>query len=358
MRRAAQPTVRRWPAAVLVLVLAPFLFSSGQPPNPPTVRIGIFGLFRPRELVLRATPGATVTITLGDEVVSLAGEQSAHLRLLNSGVECRAQERRLVGKALRATSQDGGEFQLAVPGRIERRYRGSLEVTAEDGVLQPVVLMDLEVAVASAVAAESPPGAPLEALKAQAVVARSYYVAGRGRHEGFEFCDTTHCQFLRHPPEKDDPAWLATAATRGLVLSYEEKVLPALYSASCGGHTRTLAEAGLRNEGYPYFSVACPEHAEPWERRLAVSDAAPLSSGTEREASRLKIGRRLGWSAVPGNNYTVERNGDEVVLRGRGLGHGVGLCQRGAAEIATEGKNFRQILAHYYPNVALSPRLP
>ena len=358
MRKAAQPAVRRWPAAVLLLVLAPFLLSSGQPADPPTVRIGVFGLFRPQELVLRAAPGATVTIQVGGKPLSLAGSQVAHLRLMKDGIECRVAERRLVGTVLQAWSQDAGEFQLAVPGRIERRYRGSLEVTTSGGVLQPVVTMDLEVAVVSAVAAESPPGAPLEALKAQAVVARSYYVAGRGRHTGFDFCDTTHCQFLRHAPEKDDPAWRATAATRGLVLSYGAKVLPALYSASCGGRTRTLAEAGLRGDGYPYFSVACPEHAEPWERRLAASDADSLASGNHREASRLEVGRRLGWRAVPGNNYTAEQFGDEVVLHGRGLGHGVGLCQRGAAGLAAEGSGFRQILAHYYPNVSLTARLP
>jgi stage II sporulation protein D len=334
--------------------MAPFLLSAAQPAESPTVRIGVFGLFRPQELVLRPASGATVTIELGGSAVSLAGRQSAHLRLEKGGIECRVAERRLAGKALRAWSPDAGEFRLAVPDKIERRYRGSLKVTAPDGRLQPVITMDVETAVASAVAAESPPGAPSEALKAQAVVARSYYVAGRGRHSDFDFCDTTHCQFLRHPPEKDNPAWLATAATRGLVLSYEGKVLPALYSASCGGRTLTLAEAGLQNDGYPYFSVACPEHAEEWERRLSVVDAELLVSGKHGEASRLEVGRRLGWDAVPGNNYTAESNGDELVLRGRGLGHGVGLCQRGAAHMAEQGAGFLQILNHYYANTTLA----
>lgn len=353
MRKDPHTTTRRWPAAVLLLAVVPFLFSAGQPVESPTVRIGVFGLFRPQELVLRPAPGGTVTIELGGSAMSLAGGQSAHLRLMKGGIECRGAERRLVGKVLRAWFPDAGEFQLAVPNKIERHYRGSLRVTASGGSLQPVITMDVETAVASAVAAESPPGAPLEALKAQAVVARSYYVAGRGRHWDFDFCDTTHCQFLRHPPEKDDPAWLATAATRGLVLSYQGEVLPALYSASCGGRTRTLAEAGLRNDGYPYFSVACPEHPEQWERRLSAVDAKLLVSGKQGEASRLEVARRLGWSTVPGNNYTVEKNGEDVMLRGRGLGHGVGLCQRGAAHMAAQGAGFLQILNYYYPNTSV-----
>lgn len=348
----AKSPVRRWPATALVLLLAPLLFSSARAPDSPTVRIGVFGLFRPQELVLRAAPGTVVTLEIGGEVFSLAGEHSASLMPREGKIECHTNSRRAVGSALRASSESG-EFRLGVPGKIERRYHGSLEVTSIAGVLQPVVTMGLEVAVASAVAAESPPGAPLEALKAQAVVTRSYYVAGRGRHEGFDFCDTTHCQFLRQPPEEDDAAWLATAATRGLVLSYEGKALPALYSASCGGRTRTLAQAGMRSEGYPYFSVACPEHAESWERRLEAADAAPLASGTKQEAGRINVARRLGWSAVPSNNYTAEQEHDHILLRGRGLGHGVGLCQRGAAHMAAQGAGFLQILSYYYPNTAV-----
>src|SRR5260221_13879275 len=95
--------------------------------------------------------------------------------------------------------------------------------------------MDVETAVASIVVAESPPHAPMEALKAQAVAARSFLAAGKGRHSGFDFCDTTHCQFLRQPPAADSPAAQATSATRGLVLAYKGRGFAAMYSASCGG---------------------------------------------------------------------------------------------------------------------------
>jgi len=99
------------------------------------------------------------------------------------------------------TARDGSPvpFELAVPGKLRRVYRGRLTLTAHNGVLLAVVSMDRETAVASIVAAEMPASAPLEALKAQAVVARSFLVAG-GRHVGYDFCDTTHCQFLRSRP--------------------------------------------------------------------------------------------------------------------------------------------------------------
>jgi stage II sporulation protein D len=141
------------------------------------------------------------------------------------------------------------------------------------------------------------------------------------------------------------------------VLAHAGKVVPAYYSASCGGRTRTLAQLGLKDENYPYFAVECAYcrlHAEKWERRLDDEDALPLLEDETRERSRLQVGRRLGWSAVPSNNFTAEQEGDAVVLRGRGLGHGLGLCQRGAAAMAAQGAGFREVLNHYFPNTALA----
>ncbi len=145
-----------------------------------------------------------------------------------------------------AAGRDGADtaFILSIPGKIHREFHGRLEVRAESGHLLAVVLMDREVAVASIVAAESLPAAPLEARKAQAVVARSFLIAARGRHKGFDFCDTTHCQFLRDAPSKSK----ATEETRDLIVAYQGQPIAALYSANCGGRTRTLEEAGWNAE--------------------------------------------------------------------------------------------------------------
>jgi stage II sporulation protein D len=209
--------------------------------------------------------------------------------------------------------------------------------------------MGLETAVASAVAAESAPGSPLEALKAQAVATRSYYLASPLRHQQFDFCDTTHCQFLREVP--DSLAAQATAATHGMVLLYDGAIIPALFTGSCGGRTRTLAEVGLTPGPYPYFSVPCNfclHHAPHWSARLDPEEAAGLASHSEGD--RLRLGRILGWDAVPGNNYEIHGEGDVAMVEGSGQGHGVGLCQLGAAGMARQGYGFRAILAHYYPN--------
>ncbi len=362
MLRATTTRVARPPSAgqvilaALLLALILPITPAATRPTVPIVRIGVFGLFHPVELELRPAPGAPLTIVAGDETLALEGNEKAEIHLAAGMIELRARGRLLRIAMLRASSRSGG-FELAVPGRIHRRFRGALQVTVANHELQVVALMELETAVASVVAAESPSGAPLEALKAQAVATRSYYVAVHGRHSGFDFCDTTHCQYLREAPAPENPAAIAVAATRGLVLEHRDQIVPAYYSASCGGRTRTLAELGLPPADYPYYAVDCVycrRHAEEWERRIDEEVALPLLEDGNRERSRLDVGRHLGWNAVPGSNYEAEQEGDALVVRGRGLGHGLGLCQRGAADMVARGAGFRAILSHYYANTTLA----
>jgi len=249
------------------------------------------------------------------------------------------------------------EFTLGIPGKIERRFREVLEVSPGAGALIPVVVMDRETAVASALAAESPPGASMEALKAQAVAMRSYYAAERGRHRGYDFCDTTHCQFLREPPGRDSVFSRATAATRGLVLAYRGVTIPGFFAASCGGRTHNLEQVGMRAEGYPYYSVECAycqRNAREWETRLPAAEGTARLQEGPSEKLRLQINREHGWSTIEGNHFSVGRDGEALVVRGRGAGHGVGLCQQGAAGMALSGASFLDILLHYFPNTQLA----
>jgi stage II sporulation protein D len=295
-------------------------------------------------------------VTVGSRRFVLAEGQSASLYRDGTQVRIKIHEESLLAAEVNVADPwgRGADFQLSLPGKIARHFRGRLAVRCLAEELVPVVEMNLETAVASAVAAESAPGASLEALKAQAVATRSYYLASPRRHRDFDFCDTTHCQFLREALSQDSLAAQATAATRGMVLLYDGAVIPAMFTGSCGGRTRTLAEVGLGPAGYPYFSVPCDfcrQHAAHWSARLDRDEAASLASHSEGD--RLRLGRILGWDAVPGNNYQLVGEGDVVRVEGSGQGHGVGLCQLGAAGMAGQGFGFQAILAHYYPNTVL-----
>jgi peptidoglycan hydrolase-like amidase len=253
------------------------------------VTFGVFGLFHPTALTARAAPGATIVINSAGTTQKLEGTQTAAFSLTTP-----------------PTTLSGGDIILSVPDKIERRYHGTIRITQEGGELVAIVEMDREVAVASIVAAEIAPGAPLEALKAQAVIARSFLAASHGRHRGFQFCDTTHCQFIRSWPSAASDAYRAAADTRGQLLAYQGVPFPALYSAACGGHTLAAAENG---NGYDYRAVAC--------------------------------------------EY-CRRHPEEPVR-----GHRLGMCQQGASGMANAGADYHAILNHYYPGTAVinfSPR--
>jgi peptidoglycan hydrolase-like amidase len=327
------------------------------------VHIGVLGLFHPSELTVISSTGSAVVLQADEQSFTLdtsAGLSRASIRVYAAGLLVHCGTQFLNASKVTLATRGGGavDFMLSVPGKITRRYRGRLEISNVSGELNPVVSMDLETAVASVVAAETTPGEASEALKAQAVAGRSYFIAGRGRHEKFDFCDTTHCQFLRSPPPPQSAAFKAAAATQGLVLTFESGVFAAMYTRSCSGRTRTPVEVGLPPGNYSYYSVECRycrQHPVHWQSRISARDANGLRPSNE--ASRLEMDRKLGWNTVPSSDFSIKPAGGQVVLEGVGQGHGIGLCQAGAKAMAQHGANFRQILVYYYPNTKLT-RLP
>ncbi len=349
--------------AACLLATSSVLAASPAPatgPGPATgpsddVRIGVLGLFHPKQIGISPMSGGTLECISGADRLPVR----ALLLLELAGPGITIAGRAALAKAVHCGDGQGGyaEFVVSVPGRISRHYSGRLEIQPGTGELLIIVSMELETAVASVVAAEALPGSSLEALKAQAVAARSFLAAGKGRHRNFDFCDTTHCQFLRQPPPVESPAAQAALATRGMVLAYKDEAFAAMYSSSCGGQTHSLEELGIAVRDYPYFSVWCAycrRHPEKWVSRISENDAAGLAP---TESARLKLARRLGWKTFPSNSYSSHREGSSVLLEGVGAGHGIGLCQRGAADMARNGASFPEILQHYYPNTTVK-RLP
>ena len=352
MPTAPHPTIRALQALALLALCAPCFAQD--------VRIGVLGLFHSREIVVRPVPASAVVVRAADRTLVLeqsSGDDEIDVHLDGNVIAARTRDGAIRARSLTVAGRDHGpaDFYLSVPGKITRRYHGTLEVTPSSGAVLAIISMDLETAVASIVAAESDPDAPIEALKAQAVAARSYLIAAKGRHSGFDFCDTTHCQFLRTPPDAGTPMGRAVTATRGLVLAYNTQPFAAMYTRSCSGRTRTPAEIGLPAGPYPYYSLECKycrEHPSAWQRRVTPQEAAHLRASSE--SARLEIDRLLGWSTVPSNSFRMNRDGNRLLLEGVGEGHGIGLCQAGAAAMAKEGATFAQILAHYYPNTSVT----
>ena len=330
----------------------------GAPRTNTTVRIGILGLFHPHTFMVTAPLGHAIVLRTGAEsfVLEDPGIRRATMHLSGNGITVSFGSTKLHAAEVEVADRknEAVDFTLTIPGKIARGYHGTLTIRPSSGDLLAIVTLDLETAVASVVSAESGPDTPPEALKALAIASRSYFVSGRGRHSAFDFCDTTHCQFLRAAPGPRDAVAQAAEATRGLVLAYRSQPFAAMYTRSCSGRTRTPLELGISQSNYPYYSVECRHcRMQPvrWTSRISIEDAAALQPRTE--SARLTVAHRLGWAAVPSNDFSFESDGDRVVLRGLGNGHGIGLCQAGAKAMATSGSSFREILDHYYPNTTL-----
>src|ERR1700675_3854646 len=135
--------LRRWSIVALLLALPLTAAAS-------TVRVAVFSLLHPHELTVRPAPGTTLEVQAGRETLLLYGDQRARLRISDRYVECRVGDRTVRASSVRISPRESQspDLLLSIPGRIERRFRGSLEVTAAKRELMPVVSMDLEVAVA------------------------------------------------------------------------------------------------------------------------------------------------------------------------------------------------------------------
>jgi stage II sporulation protein D len=218
--------------------------------------------------------------------------------------------------------------------------------------------------------------------------------AGRHGGEGFDFCDTTHCQLYQGDHPEMNPtfsrALRATASTRGEVLTFDGRAIEGFYTAVCGGLSLTpqMVWGGAGSTKYPYARNACRWCREAryhrWERSadvmkvlMALSDAAGIKfsaaaiieTDTVRPGDlvqavrihdqqeqvsmtvdefRRAIGRRLGWNTVLSPTFSIERRGGVFIFRGRGFGSQVGLCLAGAVAQARAGRPYQEILRFYY----------
>ncbi len=222
---------------------------------------------------------------------------------------------------------------------------------------------DLETYVAAVVAGESGTFSQAEALKAIAVVARTFAVVNLGRHKeaGFDLCEGPHCQ--RFLERGVTPRILAAVeATEAELLWWEGRPAQVFYTGHCGGHTefaRTLWPA----LDLPYLKGRPDTFCLSTGRASWVADleAKSIEIVKRSESGRVRQLRLNGQlidydafrqstrDAIKSARFTMtDQGGGRFRLQGAGNGHGVGLCQIGALERARQGHGYRDILGYYF----------
>lgn len=273
------------------------------------------------------------------------------------------------------------------PVRLDgKTLPGRIEIWADARGLVMVNALDLEEYVAAVVASEVPSGWPDAALQAQAVAARTFAVAQKiaqgpaaRAHLGSSVLDQVYAGSV-HPASS---ALRAARATAGEVLTFGSAPIAAYFSASCGGKSETAEDAfdvPLGSTPYLLSRRDDADEGRAWTVRKSLADLslslrkagrvlAPItgidvSSRTasgrartvrletgagDRTLTAVELRQILGYGALPSLAFDVSVDGSAAVFRGRGNGHGVGLCQWGARARALRGESYRAILAWYYP---------
>ncbi|MFO8145698.1 MAG: SpoIID/LytB domain-containing protein, partial [Candidatus Syntrophosphaera sp.] len=311
-------------------------------------------------------------------------------------------------------------------GGVKLGFSGEFALKAVSGQLVLTQILPLEEYIAGVIQNEIGNSAPPEALKAQAVTARTHAVSlllyNRHKDNGYDLCNTTHCQVYKGKHLLNADILEAVEATRGEILVCEGRVADATYHSACGGKTDSSANiwhgAPLTHlsgvtciESATGFDLSRESQARRWietsiptdgmsswekaslswqksisQKALAknvglaridrivinkrgnsgrITDITFHGSGSARLTSEYQIRRAFGSAKSSffyiRGAYSLAQNGGVVIhpqgtvtIKGRGSGHGVGMCQVGTLRRARQGGGYQDILRHYYPGTNIT----
>jgi stage II sporulation protein D len=289
---------------------------------------------------------------------------------------------------------NGSDSVVGLNGKL---YRGALWLkfvpATVDGksvtTLSAINIVEVDDYLLSVLPGEMPASWPIEALKAQAVAARSYAIANIGKHarDGYDVKATIDDQVYSGVSVENVGSNMAVAQTSGLILKHKGKAVSAFFHSTSGGATEVAENVWGRPVPYlksvPDYDDSSPHFC--WTRQIKVEDLEKAVSPSvglvtslivvSRTASnRVKDALVVGTSGarfisgqalrqlfkLPSTNFNVGYKQNSYELAGRGFGHGLGMSQWGAKSLANQGYNAAQILTYYYKDVTIeySAELP
>ncbi len=321
--------------------------------------------------------------SLGSEVLSFRGRRQDLSVSFRPGQNGAAPEARAALESSVASPAMPPSPPLVVGGLLHVKQRGL--------GLAGINAVDLEDYVKGVVPAEMNSGWHLEALKVQAVAARTYVVYQRMMNGGrdYDVLATAQDQVYQGRRGVDQRIHEAVEATRDLVLTYQDVPILAAFSSTAAGPTEDAINVWSKD--LPYLKgVECPfdrnsPHFE-WQASFTLEDleaalqsqgrpVGTIASFTPYAYSRAgrvtkirvlhshgelilrgeELRRAVGYQVIRSTQFEIDSVGREVLLSGRGAGHAVGLCQWGTKELAELGYSFHSILYYYFPGTILQP---
>jgi stage II sporulation protein D len=272
------------------------------------------------------------------------------------------------------TPQAGGYIWIG-----DRWYRGALQVIPDGKGLVAIERVDIEQYLYSVLGAEMSTNFPLEALKAQAVAARTYalYRSQAAAKKTFDLDSTQDSQVYRGISSEASTTQAAVNATAGQIMTYQGKPILAAFHSASGGHTENVEDIWSSTvpylRGVPDYDLGTPGYE--WTKtvsRSELSKSLKVRNVTAISAERLTqygsvlslkvigdeektlTGRQLRTALkLRSLRFTIGSTPDGFVFNGLGYGHALGMSQWGAYNMAQQGMTYTTILAHYYRGVEL-----
>jgi stage II sporulation protein D len=264
-----------------------------------------------------------------------------------------------------------------------RDYDDDLAVIALEGYLQPVNKINIDKYITGVIETEGGSSAPLEFYKAQAILIRTYALKNIYRHSGsgYSLCDAVHCQAYKGKSRQNNLIYEAAEKTKGMVLvDVNNELITTPYHSNCGGMTSNASDVWQKD--LPYLRAIkdpfCTQsNSARWTRRITISEWENYlrKNGFSikkyhaynydfKQPSRKKYYRLNGqqilltkirddWN-LKSTYFSIIDNAATLVFEGRGFGHGAGLCQEGAIEMARVGYKYTDILHFYFHNVRVA----
>ncbi|MFN5149092.1 MAG: SpoIID/LytB domain-containing protein [Flavobacteriia bacterium] len=270
-----------------------------------------------------------------------------------------------------------------IPALKQRKYEDDFEISAGNRDLTIVNLVDTDNYLAGVVESEGGGGRSLEYYKVQALMSRTYVMKYRGRHkkEGFDLCDRVHCQAYHNMMRYTSLIDTAVKQTHDqIMIDQHGEMIDAYFHANCGG--QTCEPQYIWNEEIEYLrsfidTFCIYTKQATWEKRISQDKWSSFlvskynyPIGDSASASMIftfEQPQRMAFYIHPvfgiplrdlreefdlkSTFFSCYPEGTDVVIKGRGFGHGVGLCQEGAMKMAKYGFNYLQIAKYYFPGI-------
>jgi stage II sporulation protein D len=364
---------------LLILILLPPVLTA-------QVKVRLFANQSPESAILNVTRGIYEMKFTDGQVLRITKDEPVVIMKYNGKLIVKKRNADgFICDSLFFSGKTGDDyFSLRMNGssNVKQLYSGDLQCFPDLGTMVFINISDIEKYISGVVMAEGGTGRNLEYFKTQAIIARTYMYKYFDKHKSdkYNVCDNTHCQAF-NGLSSDTLLNEAALETKGIViLDKDTTLIISAFSSNCGGETSSSEDVWFLNQ--PYLkSVADPychfSRNAAWQKSFSGAEWINYlrKSGYTEQPADLSVFNFLQRSRqadyvsgsfrmplrtmrtdldLKSTFFSVYAQGDSVILKGRGYGHGVGLCQEGAMVMASKGFTYKEIINFYYTGVFLS----